>query len=38
MLQRLLNSRFAFWRRNHENRTVRKKVMRRASRRALRRH
>jgi hypothetical protein len=37
MLQRFLNSRFAFWRR-HPSKTVHKKVMRRASRRALKRH
>lgn len=38
MLQRLLNSRLAFWRRNNGKKTVHKKVMRRASRRALKRH
>ncbi len=38
MLQRFLNSRFAFWRHNESKRTVHKKVMRRASRRALKRH
>lgn len=38
MLQRLLNSRFAFWRRQGNKKTVHKKVMRRASRRALKRH
>jgi hypothetical protein len=38
MFQRLLHSRFAFWRRQHGVRTVKHKVMRRASARALRRH
>jgi hypothetical protein len=37
MLQRLLHSRLFFWRR-HGVRTVKHKVMRRASARALRRH
>ena len=38
MLQRFLHSRFAFWRRHSNVRTVKHKVMRRASARALRRH